>query len=131
MPATYLLLRGKAITHSKAASELRRARNAIWLWSVYLSGASALFCMFGGGSDANNVEVFGGHFGRAGGGRVKSGNGDDSLRRGLQVLQPRLPCGAFVGAWKHGIRTGAIARVWKPGIRCGLWDAVRRAERGC
>jgi hypothetical protein len=63
-----------------------RARNAIWLWSVYLTGASALFCRFGGGSDANNVEGSGGHLGRPGGGRVKSGNGDVPLCGGLQVL---------------------------------------------
>ena len=62
------------------------ARNAIWLWSVYLTGASALFCRFGGGSDANNVEGSGGHLGRPGGGRVKSGNGDVPLCGGLQVL---------------------------------------------
>ena len=62
------------------------ARNAIWLWSVYLTGASALFCRFGGGSDANNVEGSDGHLGRPGGGRVKSGNGDVPLCGGLQVL---------------------------------------------
>jgi hypothetical protein len=86
--------------------------------------------MFGGGSDANNVEVFGGHFGRAGGGRVKSGNGDVPLCGGLQVLQPRLPSGAAFRAWKLGIGTGAVTGLRKPGIRRGLWDAERRLERG-
>jgi hypothetical protein len=86
--------------------------------------------MFGGGSDANNVEVFGGHFGRAGGGRVKSGNGDAPLCGGLQVLQPRLPSGAVFRAWKLGICTGAVTGLWKPGIRRGLWDAEWRLERG-
>jgi hypothetical protein len=89
------------------------------------------FFMFGGGSDANIVEGSGGHLGRVGGGRVESGNGEVPLCGGLQILQPRLPPGAVVGAWKLGIRTGAVTGLWKPGSRRGVWDGGRGRERGC
>ena len=101
------------------------------MWSVYLKSASALFCMFGGGSDANNIEGSGGHRSRLGGGRVEPGNGEIPLCGGLQVLQPRLPPGAVVGPWKLGIRTGAVSGVWKSSIRRGFWDGGRGHERGC
>jgi hypothetical protein len=90
----------------------------------------AFYYMFGGGSDASNVEGSGGHLGRPGGWRVKFGNGDVPLCGRLQVLQPRLPSGAVFDARKLGICTGAITGVWKPGIGRGLWDAERRREGG-
>jgi hypothetical protein len=41
---------------------------------------------FGGGSDANNVEGSHGHLDRPGGWHAECGNGEVSLRGGLQVL---------------------------------------------
>jgi hypothetical protein len=63
-------------------------------------------------------------------GASESGSGEVPLCGGLQILQPRLPPGAVVGAWKLGIRTDAVAGLWKPGIRRGLWDGGRGGERG-